>query len=88
MSHVIHARRIKKKMLFRIWSTVSDSYLTEEMTEKELREYILADDVNKAIELYFREIDDRVQRVREKGTSSRIKHTHDLTAPWDKERRQ
>jgi len=88
MSHVIHARKIKKRILFRIWSTVSDSYLTEEMTEKELREYTLVDAVKKAIELYLREIDDRVQRACETGTSSRIKHTHDLTAPWDKERRQ
>ncbi|OGZ18384.1 MAG: hypothetical protein A2V72_02115 [Candidatus Nealsonbacteria bacterium RBG_13_37_56] len=84
MSQQIHARTTEEGMRFRIWST-SDSYVTDEMTEKELREYTLLDAVTETIRQHLREIDDRIQRTCEKGTSL-LGDTRELNGPWDEER--
>jgi hypothetical protein len=87
MGKVIHARKTEKDELqFRVWSTNTDSYITEEMTEAELREWTLKKAVCDAIEQHLREIDSRIQRTTENGTSSRIGDTRVITAPWDEER--
>lgn len=39
--HLIHSKLTSNGMRFRIWSTGSDSYITEEMTETEAREWTL-----------------------------------------------
>ncbi len=87
MSQYIHARKTEKgELQFRIWSDNSDSYTSDEMTEDELREWELKVAVCRAIEQHNREIDQRVQRARENGTSSRMMgDTRDLNGPWDEE---
>jgi len=87
MAHEIHARKNEEgELRFRVWSTITDSYVTDEGTEAELREFTLKDAVCKAIEQHLHEIDDRIQRTIKNGTSSRLGDTRDLTAPWDEER--
>jgi len=86
MSQQIHARQTEEGMRFKVWSTITDSYYTDEMTEKELREYLLLDTVVETIRQHLRGIDDRIQRTCEKGTSSLImEDTRELNGPWDEE---
>lgn len=49
-----------------IWSTVVDAPITYGMTEAALREYIKEEEGQSGL----RELDDRLERVRTKGTSS------------------
>jgi hypothetical protein len=87
MGQVIHARKTgKDELQFRVWSTESNSYISAEMTEAELREWTLKVAVCNAIEQHLREIDSRIQRTTENGTSSLMGDTRVLTAPWDEER--
>lgn len=87
MGQNIHARKTEQNELrFRVWSTISDSYITEEMTEAEVREWTLKVAVCNAIEEHLREIDNRIQRTTTNGTSSLMGDTRDLAAPWDEER--
>lgn len=86
MAQMIHARKIQNdEFRFRVWSTCSDSYISEEMTETELREWILKEVVCNAIEQHLRKIDERIQRTRERGTSSLLGETRKLNASWDEE---
>lgn len=86
MARAIHARRTSgEERRFRVWSTVTDSYLTPELTEAELREWEREDAVREAIARYERTIDDHIRRAREQGTSSDLGDTRDLDAAWDKE---
>jgi hypothetical protein len=83
MGHFIHSRKVGEERRFRIWSSNSDSYISNEMTEAELREQELKDAVCLAIEQYFREIDGRINRAIEYGTSSLMGDTRDVDGPWD-----
>ena len=84
MAHEIHARKTgEDEVRFRVWSTGSDSYITNEMTEAEVREWTLKVAVCNAIEQHLRDIDSRIQRTITNGTSSHIGDTRDLNAPWD-----
>ncbi|MEK9158721.1 MAG: hypothetical protein AAB673_01860 [Patescibacteria group bacterium] len=87
MAHMIHARKTGDNIRFRVWSTSSDSYITMEMTETELREWTLKVAVCDAIQQYLDEIDGRVQRTIQNGTSSLMGDARDLNDPWDKERK-
>jgi hypothetical protein len=87
VAEIIHARKIngiKGEFKFRIWSTLSDKYLTEEMPEKEIREWILESALCETVERCNREMDARVQRACTKGTSSRVASVQDLKSPWEK----
>jgi len=80
---MIHARLTSDGVRFRLWSTITDAYYTDEMTEAEVREYLLEEAVRRAIEEHNRTIDKRIQRTRENGTSSMIGHTRDISGAWD-----
>ena len=86
MARLIHARNTENGLRFKIWSTGSDSYITEEMTEKEVREWTLKEAVCQAIEQHSLEIDDRIERTSKNGTSLRLGDVYDLNAPWDEDR--
>lgn len=86
MARAIHARRTSgEERRFRVWSTITNSYLTPELTESELRAWEREDAVREAIQRYERTINDRVRRAREIGTSSDLGDTRDLDAEWDEE---
>jgi len=87
MAQEIHARKTEEnEVRFRVWSTIADGYLTEEMTEAEVREWTLKSAVCNAIEQHLRDVDSCIQRTITNGTSSRIGDTRNLNAPWDEER--
>jgi len=89
MAQMIHARKTENgEFRFRLWSTVTDSYISEEMTETEVREWTLKEAVCAVIEQHCHDIDNRIQRTREKGTSSLMGDTRDLNAPWDGTRKK
>ena len=88
MGHEIHVRKTEKDGLrFRVWSTNTDSYLTGEMTESELRKQILEMDISNAIEQYFCKIDLHIKRAIANGTSC-LGGIRNLIGPWAKERKQ
>ncbi len=87
MSNCIHARKTENgELRFRVWSDNSESYISNEMSEKELREWILKEAVCETIERYNRVIDKRIQRACKQGTSSHMGETRDLNSLWDQER--
>jgi hypothetical protein len=88
MAHFIHTRNTPEGIRFRLWTDSSDEYYTEELTEAELREYLLKEAVCAAIEEHLRTIDDRVERASEHGTSSLMGDTRDIIGPWDKSREE
>ena len=90
MGNVIHTRK-KQKCLdrtedttFRVWSTITDSYVTEELREKELRETVLSMMLEQTVATYFREIGERIELATRNGTSAR--HETRQTLDWDTER--
>lgn len=84
MSHIIHTRKRATDNKFRIWSTNTDSYITPEMDEKELRETVLNMELERAVAEYFREIDGRIERAVRNGTSARYTTRQNLD--WEVER--
>jgi len=86
MGYVIHARKAEGgEIRFRIWSTSTDTYVSEELTEAEVRLWTLQDEVLRAIEEHQREIGKRIGRALVKGTSSLHTDTRNLDGPWNKE---
>lgn len=88
MAQEIHARKSEEgEVRFRVWSTVVDSYLTEELSEAEVREWALKSAVCNAIEQHFREIDSRMRRAVTNGTSSLVANTRNMNSGWDKKQK-
>ena len=86
MRAFVHARKTKENELkFRVWS--ADSYVSKEMTEWELREWLLKDAVCDAIEDHNRSVDARIERTIKNGTSSQMGDKRKLSGPWDKEKK-
>lgn len=86
---LIHARRRNGAIVYRVWGSICDAYLTPEMTETELREYLLDDYSPREREYGVpeREIPERIGRANRKGTSSKSPdNVEDLDGPWETER--
>ena len=89
MSNVIHSQKnVAGGVQFRIWSTNTDRYLTDEMDEKELREWLLKEALCEAVTSHLREVDLRLKRAIIFGTSSEVEPPRKLGGPWDKERKR
>jgi len=84
MGDIIHARLTDEgNTLFRLWSTTCDSYISEEMTEKELRKNLLGDAILEVVEKFDLTIDERIKRTIAYGTSDRITKRNQHS--WDEE---
>lgn len=70
MAKQIRAIKTEQGLRFRIWSTISDSYITDELSEEEVREETLIMAITKAIQEHNREIDVRIKRASTSGTSA------------------
>ena len=70
MGHCIHANKIGSGYVYRIWSTTSDSYVTDEMTEGQVREHNLKEAIEDAIESYESGVEARFNRAHKTGTSA------------------
>jgi DNA-binding NarL/FixJ family response regulator len=85
--YVLHARQDPKRneLVFRAWSTGSDSYISKEMSEPEMREWILKVAICDVIERHFRQIDESIERTIKNGTSSLLGgDSRPLSSPWKK----
>lgn len=81
MIGVIHARRTPQGVVFKVWCPESDMYYrTGEMTETEARKWLL----NEELEEIQKEINARVQRALNTGTSS-YREPRGLGDPWETE---
>jgi hypothetical protein len=71
MAQIIHAKKDRrtKKFVFRIWDTVSNLYLTEELSEKKLRKLLGEEAIKEVMAQYSANIDARIKRARNTGTS-------------------
>lgn len=91
MSHIIHARRRHGEIFYRDWSTVVDSYITGALSQEEFHAYLLDEYSPKDVRAGRAEweINDRMTRARERGSSSFIgSGVCDLDGPWKTERCQ
>lgn len=70
MGQVIHANKTRSGYVYRIWNTSSDSYVTDEMTEGQIREYNLKEAIEDAIESYESGVEARFDRAHKTGTSA------------------
>lgn len=88
MAHIIHARNRDGGIRFRIWSTICDAYLSDPLTEEELRAKLRQAAIEQAIEEFERTIDARIEHAKRNGTSSLILFGEptDLNGPWEKQR--
>lgn len=85
MGHQIHCRRRDGNYVYRIWSTIVDAYVTDDLNEVELREELMLDFTPREIERGYHEIEirQRLDRAEERGSSSLIgDRAVDLSGPW------
>jgi hypothetical protein len=88
MARIIHAQQIKDDVLrFRIWSSTTGTYLTPEMTEAQVRQWLLKETLDEALEQYWLQTDKLIQKAILHGTSSLINRARNLRSPWSKQRK-
>lgn len=84
MGQVIH----RKGTRYRVWSTVSDQYITKSMSRTEMIRHLTREAIW-ALEEQIRQAEsgvrERMKRTDEKGTSSHVGGNRDITQ-WDTER--
>ena len=79
MAQTIEARKSATGgYCFRLFSTYSDEYVTDVLTESQLKEILL----QQAMEEFELEFQQRVERAKNKGTSSLIGRAKSLRARW------
>lgn len=86
MSHVIHARTVNGRTLFRVWSTITDSYLTEPLSEEDVKEWERQDAIAWAVYTHELKIGQRIEDAKRRGTSSPLEPDKPLTARWERQR--
>lgn len=85
MSHPIHARKTAKNIRYRIWNTEDNTYLTEPMTEKQLKAWTLQAALDQARWHHEHTFPQRLELANAKGTSYMLGNGRDLEGDWDKE---
>lgn len=92
MGLIIHARKLPEGIRYRVWSTYTDRYVTDLLTETEIRDALLAEAKERSTRLLAEagaEISARIERTNDKGTSEMMRFAHDrpteLYDPWDTE---
>lgn len=89
MARFIHARRIDGAIQYRIWCTITDSYLTEPMTRNETVAWLTEEAralAARTLAADLQAIDGRIARADTTGSSFRREDAVTLTEPWDTER--
>jgi hypothetical protein len=67
---------------FRMWSTYSDTYITGEMSEVEVRQWTREETVAIALRNHEAEIDLRIERTTKTGTSS-VTNPRESLKEWE-----
>jgi rubrerythrin len=75
MGHVIH----RKDDQYRLWSTFTDTYITEPMSRDEMAEHIKTEALLALHESISSDTEARLTRVDKKGTSSMVGGARDTT---------
>lgn len=83
MPEYIHARQTPEEVHYRTWSTIVDAYTSEELNEKQLRQLMLYNAVERALRDFRREIPERIERAKIQGTSE-YNESRSLNE-WDRE---
>lgn len=86
MSH-IHYRVRNGKPTYRLWSTICDAYLTNDLTYDELRTELRIEAIRAALsEVDGLNLERRMQRVHANGSSDGLGSPVPLDGPWMEER--
>lgn len=86
MGLLIHARERHGRLIFRLFSTNTDTYTTNELNEKKLRELLLLNALWNELDRFDEEIGERIERAMKNGTSSATESKNrKMTDPWEKE---
>lgn len=90
MPTYIHARKREKGFVFRIWSTIVNAYYCEPLSEEKLRDFLALQCVERALNSFEGEIDERIKRAVADGTSECNRHPDPadrIDGPWYKQLR-
>lgn len=72
MGTEVHAQQKSDGYRYRIWSTNVDAYITPELTEREVVTLLIYRELGSALQSFGLGIRGRLERARDKGTSSFI----------------
>ena len=86
MSQVIHCREVNGKKRYRLWSTITDAYLTAPLTERQLGAWLRGAAVEMAIAEHERMFPSRIASANTWGSSGRFDERVALSTPWKEER--
>lgn len=75
MGYPNHVKKTPHGLRYRVWSTITDSYISDEMTETELREFELVRQTRRAVENIWQDMDRQI---------ANSENVH----KWEKERRE
>ena len=86
MAYITHAKenKLTNGIIFRVWSTITKTYVTGDLTEAQLKKWWLRKIVRDAIFLWGTRIDAHIERARKNGTSA-MTEGHRGTKEWRKE---
>jgi hypothetical protein len=79
---VIDARYIDGKYVFRLWSTIVDAYLTNELSEDEVRRALKQEYIRAAADSCVYDTEGRLGRAKRQGTSDLVGERPGLEAAW------
>ena len=90
---IIHSRKRRGESVFRVYSTASKSYITEEMDRREVTRYVLLEEMGRAtragvphhpldFSILSLEVENAIAIARRKGTSSRTEEAQNLHGDW------
>jgi hypothetical protein len=81
MANFIHSRNTENGILYRLWSTMDDCYITQELTQQKLHDLL----EQEALRQFEEDFKKRVARANQFGTSSQIDDPRDMNKGWDQE---
>ena len=57
MGYTNNVKKTPKGLRYRVWSTITDTYISGEMSEKELREFELVRQVRRSVQRIWQDMD-------------------------------
>lgn len=82
MAFLIHHRIIDGEKKYRLWSTVVDEYVTDELSMDEIKDLTVKMAIRSAAEEALSELPRRLERAHKFGSSSAIDSGVPLDGPW------
>ncbi len=83
MGYGVHCRRRDGKLVYRIWTSFSDRYITGEITKQEAHDWLLKELLERTEENFEKyDFPRSIENAESTGTSSMIGERPGLDAPW------